>query len=67
MYRMQATMPMLAQQPGQSMMNFVEQQYPAPNAVNTQMMPQPSPQQAMPMMARYYAPKQQPYCAPNQQ
>ena len=59
-YRACATMPMLAQQPGQGMMNFVGQQYSAPNAVNAQMMQQPA-QQAMPMMAPYYAPNQQPY------
>jgi hypothetical protein len=55
---------MPAQQPGQGMMNFVGQQYPAP--VNAQMMQQPA-QQAMPMMALYHAPNQQPYHAPNQQ
>jgi hypothetical protein len=44
------------------MMNFVGQQYPA----NMQMMQQPA-QQAMPMMAPYYAPNQQPTTAPNQQ
>jgi hypothetical protein len=57
---------MPAQQPGQGMMNFVGQQYPAPNATNGQMMQQPA-QQAMPMMAPYYAPNQQTYNAPNQQ
>jgi len=55
---------MPAQQPGQGMMNFVGQQYPAPATV--QMMQQPV-QQAIPMMAPYYAPNQQPYYAPNQQ
>jgi hypothetical protein len=50
---------MPAQQPGQGMMNFVGQQYPAPNAADAQMMQQPA-QQAMPMMAPYYAPNQQP-------
>jgi hypothetical protein len=48
----------------QGMVNFVGQQYPAP--ANAQMMQQPA-QQAMPMMAPYYAPTQQPYYAPNQQ
>jgi hypothetical protein len=56
---------MPAQQPSQGMMNYVGQQYP-PNAANVQMMQQPT-QQAMPMMAPYYAPNQQPYYAPNQQ
>ena len=65
-YRARTTMPMPAQQPGLGMMNFIGQQYPAPNAVNAQMMQQPA-QQAMPMMASYYAPNQQPYHAPNQQ
>jgi hypothetical protein len=60
-YRARATMPMSAQQ---GMVNFVGQQYPAP--ANAQMMQQPA-QQAMPMMAPYYAPTQQPYYAPNQQ
>jgi hypothetical protein len=58
--RVRATMPMPAQMP---MMNFVGQQYP-PNTV--QIMQQPA-QQAMPMMAPYYAPNQQPTAAPNQQ
>jgi hypothetical protein len=40
------------------MMNFVGQQYP-PNAKTTPMMQQQA-QQAMPMMASYYAPNQQP-------
>jgi hypothetical protein len=57
-----ATMPLPAQMP---MMNFVSQQYP-PNTANTQMMQQPA-QQAMPMMAPYYAPNQLPTAAPNQQ
>jgi hypothetical protein len=57
---------MPAQQPGQGMMNFFGQQYPAPNATNAQMMQQPA-QQAMPMMAPYYAPNQQTYNVPNQQ
>jgi hypothetical protein len=48
------------------MMNFVGQQYPAPNAANAQLMQQPA-QQAMPMMAPYYTTNQQPYYAPNQQ
>jgi hypothetical protein len=60
--RVRATMPMPAQMP---MMNFVGQQYP-PNTANTQMMQQPA-QQAMPMMAPYYASNQQPTAAPNQQ
>ncbi len=47
------------------MMNFVSQQYP-PNAMTMQMMQQPA-QQAMPMMAPYYAPTQKPYNATNQQ
>jgi hypothetical protein len=58
-----ATMPILTQQPGQSMMIFFSQQYP-PNAANVQMMQQPA-QQEMPMMSPYYAPNQQPYYAPN--
>ena len=66
MYRARTTMPIPVHQPGQGMMNFVGQQYPAPNAANAQMMQQPA-QQAMPMMAPYYAPNQQPYHAPNQQ
>jgi len=65
-HRARATMPMPAQQPSQGMMNFVGQQYPAPNATNAQMMQQPS-QQAMPMMAPCYAPDKQPYDVPNQQ
>jgi hypothetical protein len=60
------TMPIPVHQPGQGVMNFVGQQFPAPNAANVQMMQQPA-QQAMPMMAPYYAPNQQPYYAPNQQ
>jgi len=59
-------MPIPVHQPGQGMMNFVGQQYPAPNAANRQMMQHPA-QQAMPMMAPYYAPNQHPYHAPNQQ
>jgi hypothetical protein len=47
------------------MMNFVGQQYPL-NAMTVPMMQQPA-QQAMPMMAPYYAPNQQPYNATNQQ
>jgi len=57
---------MPAQQPGQGMMNFVGQQYPAPNVANVQMMQQPA-QQAMSMLAPYYAPNQHSYHAPNQQ
>jgi hypothetical protein len=60
--RVRATMPMPAQMP---MMNFVGQQYP-PNIANTQMMQQPA-QQAMPMMAPYYAHNQLPNAVPNQQ
>jgi hypothetical protein len=60
--RVRATMPMPAQMP---MMNFVGQQYP-PNTANMQMMQQPA-QQAMPMMAPYYAPNQLPSAVPNQQ
>jgi hypothetical protein len=41
-YRGRATMPMPAQQPGQGMLNFVGQQYPAPNAAKVQMMKQPA-------------------------
>jgi len=59
MYRARTTMPIPVHQPGQGMMIFVGQQYPAPNAANAQMMQQPA-QQAMPMMAPYYAPNQQP-------
>jgi len=65
-YRARTTMPIPVHQPGQGMMNFVGQQYPAPNAPNAQMMQQPA-QQVMPMMAPYYAPNQQPHYAPNQQ
>jgi len=50
---------------GQGMMNFVGQQYP-PNAGNVLMMQQPT-QQAMPMMAPYFAPSQQLYYASSQQ
>ena len=57
--RVRATMPMPAQMP---MMNFVGQQYP-PNTANTQMMQQPA-QQAMPMMAPYYAPNCYPMLSP---
>jgi hypothetical protein len=64
-YHQRMTMTMPVHQPGQTMMNFVSQQYP-PSAVTTQMMQQPA-QQAMPMMAPYYAPNQQPYYATNQQ
>jgi hypothetical protein len=46
---------MPAKQPGQGMMNFVGQQYPAP--ATAQMMQQ-SAQQEMPMIAPYYAPYQ---------
>ncbi len=60
--RVRATMPMPAQMP---LMNFVGQQYP-PNTANMQMMQQPA-QQAMPMMAPYYAPNQLPSAEPNQQ
>jgi hypothetical protein len=60
-------MTMPVQQPGQGMMNFVGQQHSAPNAANVQMRMQQPAQQAMPMMAPYYAPNQQPYYAPNQQ
>jgi hypothetical protein len=60
--RVRTTMPMPTQMP---MMNFVGQQYPL-NTANTQMMQQPA-QQAMPMMAPYYATNQQPNAAPNQQ
>jgi len=63
-YRARTTMPIPVHQPGQGMMNFVGQQFPAPNAANAQMMQQPA-QQAMPLMAPYYAPNQQPYYAPN--
>jgi hypothetical protein len=64
-YRQQMTMAMLVLQPSQTMMNFVGQQFP-PSARATPMMQQPT-QQAMPMMAPYYAPNQQTYSAPNQQ
>jgi hypothetical protein len=59
------TMAMPVIQPGQTMMNFVGQQFP-PSAGAAPMMQQPT-QQAMPMMAPYYAPNQQTYSAPNQQ
>jgi hypothetical protein len=64
-YHQRTTMTMPVHQPGQTMMNFVGQQYP-PNAMTAPMMQQPA-QQAMPMMAPYYAPNQQPYTATNQQ
>jgi hypothetical protein len=60
---MMMTMPVI--QPGQTMMNFVGQQFP-PSAGATPMMQQLT-QQAMPIMAPYYAPNQQTYSAPNQQ
>jgi hypothetical protein len=47
-YRVQETVAMQAQQPGQGMMNFVGQQYPAPKTA--QIMQQPT-QQAVPIMA----------------
>jgi hypothetical protein len=56
-YRQRTTMAMPVIQPGQTMMNFVGQQF-SPSAGAAPMMQQPT-QQAMPMMA--------PYCAPNQQ
>jgi hypothetical protein len=59
------TMAMPVIQPGQTMMNFVGQQFP-PSAGAAPMMQQPT-QQEMPMMAPYYAPNQQTYSAPNQQ
>jgi hypothetical protein len=59
-------MPIPVHQPGQAIMNFVGQTYPAPNATNVQMMQQPA-QQALPVMAYCYAPNQQLYHAPNQQ
>ncbi len=52
-------------QPGQTMMNFVGQQFP-PSTGAAPMMQQQT-QHAMPMMASYYAPNQQTYSAPNQQ
>ncbi len=58
-------MTMPVHQPGQTIMNFVGQQYPL-NAMTAPIMQQPA-QQAMPMMAPYYAPNQQPYNATNQQ
>jgi len=58
-YCARTTMPIPVHQPGQGMMNFVGQQYPAPDTANAQSMQQPA-QQAMPMMAPYYAPNQQP-------
>jgi hypothetical protein len=64
-YHQRATMTMPVHQPSQTMMNFVGQQYP-PSAVTAPMMQQPA-QQAMPMMALYYAPNQQPYNATSQQ
>jgi hypothetical protein len=64
-YHQWRTMTMPVHQPGQTMMNFVGQQYP-PNAMTAPMMQQPA-QHAMPMMAPYYAPNQQPYNATNQQ
>jgi hypothetical protein len=64
-YRQWMTMAMLVIQPGQTMMNFVDQQFP-PSAKAAPMMQQPT-QQAMPMMASYYAPNEQTYSAPNQQ
>jgi hypothetical protein len=59
------TMAMLVIQPGQTMINFVDQQFP-PSARATPMMQQPT-QEAMPMMAPYFAPNQHTYSAPNQQ
>ncbi len=64
-YHQWMTMTMLVHQPGQTMINFVGQQYP-PNAMTAPMMQQRA-QQAMPMMKHYYAPNQQPYNATNQQ
>ncbi len=64
-YHQRKTITMPVHQPGQTMMNFVGQQYPL-NAMTVPMMQQPA-QQAMPMMAPYYAPNQQPYNATNQQ
>jgi hypothetical protein len=64
-YRQQTTMAMPIIQTGQTMMNFVGQQFPS-SAGAAPMMQQPT-QQAMPMMAPYYAPNQQTYSAPNKQ
>jgi hypothetical protein len=61
--RMTMAMPVIWS--GQTMMNYVGQQFP-PSARAAPMMQQPT-QQAMPMMAPYYAPNQQTYSAPNQQ
>jgi hypothetical protein len=62
-YHQWTTMTMPVHQPGQTMTNFVSQQYP-PNAMTAPMMHQPA-QKVMPMMAPYYAPNQQPYNATN--